>query len=156
MKRGRELTSRKWNGSLMSGAITGHLAKPKCGRISAMLKLCSFSLTTVPASSSQMLCPSIGLSQASTMPISWSAICAVRCGRRDHTFLVKTHHSAWQCSAACRWRSEPVTGRDGDGSCCTVPHIHQTSAPAILIWYPKWRNRYAAGASRLYQTLLTL
>jgi len=43
MRRGRELTGRKWNGSLMSAAITGHPAKPKCGRIPAMLRLWSFS-----------------------------------------------------------------------------------------------------------------
>jgi len=81
MRRGHELMS-----SLMSGAITGHPAKPKCGRIPAMLRLWSFSPTTVPASSSHMLCPSIGQSQASTTPISWSTICAVR-------FSVKTHPS---------------------------------------------------------------
>ena len=68
-------------------------AKPKCGRIPEMLRLCSFSPTTVPASSSHMLCPIIGQSQASTTPISWSIICAVLCGRRDHTFSVKTHQS---------------------------------------------------------------
>ena len=61
----------------------GHSAKPKYGRIPAMLRLWSFSPTTVPASSSHMLCPSIGQSQASTTPISWSPICAVRCRRRD-------------------------------------------------------------------------
>jgi len=40
-----------------------------------------------------MPCPSIRQSQASTTPISSSTICAMRCGRRDHTFSVKTHQS---------------------------------------------------------------
>jgi len=55
--------------------------KPKYSRIPAMLRLWSFSPTTVQASSSHMLWPSIGQSQASTTSISWSIICAVRCGR---------------------------------------------------------------------------
>jgi len=72
-----------------------HYGSPcKCSRIPAVLRLCSFSPMTVPASSSHMLCPSIGQSQSSTTPISWSTVWAVCCGRRNHTFLVKnTNHS---------------------------------------------------------------
>ena len=77
---------------LTSGDIMGHPAKTKVRQNPNNAKVMVFSPTTVPASSSYMLCPSIRQSQASTTPISSSNICAVRCGR-DHTFSMKTHQS---------------------------------------------------------------
>jgi len=119
MRRGRELTRRKWNGSVMSGAINGQTTKPLSVRIPAMLSLWPFSPTTVPASFSNMLCPSVTVTGQYYADFFEHQL--HRALRNRPNFLGEsTSHSA-QRSAACRWRSEPVTGQMAIGGALPSP-----------------------------------